>query len=83
MFRMNQMMSKPIGSRGASQLQIRSSPQGSKGPQGPQGPQGSSLANQGGFSQPQRPPMQAQRGASQAQNKARGTASSSVRSIIK
>ena len=78
------MMSKPVASSGASQLQSRS---GSQSPMGPQGPQGSSLANQGGIPQPQpqRPSMQtsmAQRGASQSQNKARGTASSAFRKMI-
>ena len=89
------MMSKPVASSGASQLQSRS---GSQSPMGPRGPQGSSLANQGGLSQPQGslkgppktpqgiskgyPAFMTQGGASQSQNKARGTASSAVRTMI-
>ena len=82
------MMSKPVSTRGNSQLQSKSglqapqgfkSPQSKIGPQGPQGPQG--------FKSPQSPykapPMSmAPRGASQSQNKARGTASSAVRKMI-
>ena len=64
-----QMMSKPVASRGASQIQ---SGGGSKVPR--------VATNTQGFTGSPMP--LAQRGASQLQNKARGTASSAFRKMI-